>query len=99
MYGNHTLTSRKLAIKVLSHIVPSLACERNYSTFTLIYIKRQNYLTYPRLQQLIFCYDNMKLKIYNIKTENDNVVEKYYLELLDISIEVDKKKKKENKLI
>ena len=97
MYGNHTLTSRKLAIKVLSHIIPYLACERNYNTFTLIHIKQQNYLTYPRLQQLIFCYYNMKLKIYNIKTENDNVVDKYYLELLDISIEVDKEK--ENKLI
>ena len=38
------------------------------------------------LQQLVFCYYNMKLKIYDMEAENDKVVEKDYLDSLDITI-------------
>ena len=63
MYGNHTPTLRNLAIKVLSQTTSSSACERNWSAFALIHTKQRNWLAYPRLQQLVFCYYNMKLKI------------------------------------
>ena len=87
MYGNHTPTLRNLAIKVLFQTASSSACERNWSTFALIHTKQRNRLTYPRLQQLVFCYYNMKLKIRDMQAESDKVAEKNYLDLLDISAE------------
>ena len=88
MCGNQTPTLRKLAIKVLSQTVSSSACERNWSTFAPIHTKQQNRLAYPRLEKLIFCYYNMKLKLCDMEAENDRVAKKNYLDLLDISIEV-----------
>ncbi|RVW78681.1 hypothetical protein CK203_048452 [Vitis vinifera] len=88
MYGNQTPTLRKLAIKVLSQTASSSACERNWSTFALIHTKQRNRLAYPRLEQLVFCYYNMRLKLRDMEAENDRVVEKDYLDLLDISVEV-----------
>ncbi|KAL6321169.1 hypothetical protein AAG906_012941 [Vitis piasezkii] len=87
MYENQTPTLRKLAIKVLSQTASSSACERNWSTFALIYTKQRNRLAYPRLEQLVFCYYNMRLKLRNMEAENDRVAEKDYLDLLDISAE------------
>ncbi|KAL6326314.1 hypothetical protein AAG906_005508 [Vitis piasezkii] len=88
MYGNQTPTLRNLAIKVLSQTASSSACERNWSTFALIHTKQRNRLAYSRLQQLVFCYYNMKLKLRDMEAENDRVAEKDYLDLLDISAEV-----------
>ena len=87
MYGNHDPTLRNLALKVLSQTASSLACDRNWNTFSLIHTKQRNWLAYPRLQQLVFCYYNMKLKIRDMQVEIDKVAEKYYLDLLDISVE------------
>ncbi|RVX18452.1 hypothetical protein CK203_006547 [Vitis vinifera] len=88
MYGNQTPTLRKLAIKVLSQTASSTACERNWSTFALIHTKQRNRLAYSRLEQLVFCYYNMRLKLRDMEAENDRVAEKDYLDLLDISAEV-----------
>ncbi|KAL6345175.1 hypothetical protein AAG906_013659 [Vitis piasezkii] len=88
MYGNQTPTLRKLAIKVLSQTTSSSACERNWSTFALIHTKQRNRLAYSRLEQLVFCYYNMRLKLRDMEAENDRVAEKDYLDLLDISAEV-----------
>ncbi|KAL6331904.1 hypothetical protein AAG906_020252 [Vitis piasezkii] len=88
MYVNQTPTLRKLAIKVLSQIASYFACERNWSTFALIHTKQRNRLACPRLEQLVFCYYNMRLKLCDMETENDRVAEKDYLDLLDISTEV-----------
>ena len=87
MYGNHTPTLRNLAIKVLSQTASSSACERNWSTFALIHTKQRNWIAYPRPQQLVFCYYNMKLNIRDMQVESDKVAEKNYLDLLDISAE------------
>ena len=87
MYGNHAPTLRNLALKVLSQTTSSPACERNWSTFALIHTKQRNRLAYPRLQQLVFCYYNMKLKIRDLQAKTDKVAEKDYLDLLDILVE------------
>ncbi|KAL6332423.1 hypothetical protein AAG906_005001 [Vitis piasezkii] len=57
-------------------------------TFALIHTKQCNCLAYSRLEQLVFCYYNMKLKLRDMEAENDRVDEKYYLDLLDISAEI-----------
>ena len=87
MDGNHAPTLRNLAFKILSQATSSSACARNWSTFSLIHTKQRNRLDYPRLQQLVFCYYNMKLKIRDMQAETDIVVEKDYLDLLDFSAE------------
>ena len=80
-------TLRNLAIKVLSQIASFSACERNWSTFALVHTKQRNRLAYPRLQQLVFCSYNMKLKIRDMQAETDKFAEKNFLDLLDISAE------------
>ena len=87
MYGNYAPTLRNLALKVLSQSASSSVCERNSSIFSLIHTKQRNRLAYPRLQQLVFCYYNMKLKIRDMQAETDKVAKKDYLDLLDISVE------------
>ena len=87
MNGNHTPILRNLALKVFSQTASSSACERNWSTFALIHAKQRNRLAYHRLQQLVFCYYNMKLKIRDMQAETDKVYEKDYLDLLDVSAE------------
>ena len=91
MYGNQAPTLRNLALKVLSQTASSLACERNWSTFSYIHTKQRNRLAYPWVQQLVFCYYNMKLKIRDMQAEADKVAEKDYLDLLDISAEFGEK--------
>ena len=92
MYENQTLTLRKLTIKVLSQNMSFSVYEINWSTFTLIYTKQRNCLTYPQLEQLVFCYYNMKLKLHDMEAKNDQVTEKDYLDFLDISIDMGEKK-------
>ena len=92
MYENHAPTLRNLAIKVLSQTEFSSTCERNLSTFALIHTKQRNRLACPRLQQLVFCYYNMKLKIRDMQAETDKVAKKNYLDLLGISTELVKKR-------
>ena len=58
--------------------------------FTLIHTKKRNHLAYPRLEQLVFCYYNMRLKLRNMELKNDRVAEKNYLDILNISTEVGK---------
>ena len=75
MYGNQASTLRNLAFKVIFQTASSSMCEKNLSTFALIRTKQRNWIAYPKLQQLIFCYYNMKLKIRDMKVETDKVVE------------------------
>ena len=85
LYGNHAPTLRNLALKVLSQTASSSACERNWSTFALIHTKQRHQLTYLRLQQLVFCNYNMKLKIRDMEVKTDKVAENDFLDLLEIS--------------
>ena len=79
MYGNQTPTLRKLTIKVLSQIASSSVCERNWSTFALIHTKQRNRLAYPRLEQLVFCYYNMRLKLHDMEAEMIELLKKITL--------------------
>ena len=90
MYRNHAPTLRNFVIKVFSQTASSSVCERNWSTFSLIHTKQRNQLAYPRLQQLVFCYYNMKLKIRDKHAKTDKVARKNYLDLLNISAEFGK---------
>ena len=56
--------------------------------FALIHTKQRNHLAYPRLEQLVFCYYNMRLKLRDMEAKNDRVAKKYYFDLLDISTKV-----------
>ncbi|XP_057975455.1 uncharacterized protein LOC131162868 [Malania oleifera] len=88
MYGSSAPILRKLALRILSQTASSSACERNWSTFALIHTKQRNRLAYSRLQQLVFCYYNMKLRIRDMEAEMDKVAEQDPLDLLDISVEL-----------
>ena len=84
---NHTPTLRNLALKVLSQTAYFSTYEKILSTFSLIHTKQRNWLSYPMLQLLVFCYYNMKLNIRDMKVETDKVAENNYLDLLDILAE------------
>ena len=85
MFGNDTPTLRKLAVRILSQTASSSACERNWSTFSLIHTKQRNRLAYTRLEQLVFCSYNMKLKMQDVEAENENVAEQDCLDLVQLS--------------
>ena len=76
-------------LKVFSQTTLSSAYERNLSTFSLRHTEQRTRLAYPRLQQLVFCYYNMKLKIRDMKAKTNKVAENDYLDLLDISAKFD----------
>ncbi|KAB2599991.1 hypothetical protein D8674_010262 [Pyrus ussuriensis x Pyrus communis] len=63
----------------------SSACERNWSTFALIHTKQRNHLAYTRLEKIVFCYYNMKLKLRDEEAEMNKVAENDYINLLDIA--------------
>ena len=86
MYGNHAPTIRNLALKVLSQIASSSACEKNWSTFALIHTKQRNRLAYPGLQQLVFLLSQHETKD-TMEAETDKVAENNFLDLLEISVE------------
>ena len=96
MYENHAPTLRNLALNVLSQTSSSSACKRNWSTFALIHTKQRNRLAYLTLQQLVFCYYNMRLKIRDMEVETDKVAENNFLDLLEFSVEFGEKE--ENQL-
>ena len=70
--------------------------ELNWSTFVLIHTKQRNRFSYPRLQQLFFCYYNIKLKKRDMEAETDKVAENNFLDLLEISAKY--REEEENKL-
>ena len=72
MYGDSAPTVRKLALKVLSQTASSSICERNWSTFALIHTKQRNRLTYSRIEKLVYCYYNMKLKLRDMEAKEEN---------------------------
>ncbi|MQL84713.1 hypothetical protein Taro_017223 [Colocasia esculenta] len=53
----------RIAIRVLSQTTSSSQCERNWSTFSLIHTKVRNMFSVTRLEKLVYCHYNMRLKV------------------------------------
>lgn len=51
-----------IAARILSQTVSSSQCERNWTTFTLIHTRVRNRLKMDRLEELVFCHYNMRLR-------------------------------------
>lgn len=60
-YGNDLPKLKKLAIRVLSQDCAAVACERNWSVFSLIHTKRRNRLSTAQLERLVFVHANLRL--------------------------------------
>ncbi|MQL78867.1 hypothetical protein Taro_011304 [Colocasia esculenta] len=56
-----------ITIRVLSQTTSTTGCERNWSTFGLIHTKQRNRLKSARLEKLVFCHYNMRLKLKNLQ--------------------------------
>ena len=82
MYENCALSLRAIAVRILSHTSSSFDCERNWSIFALIHTKQRNRLAYSKLEQLVSCYYNKKLKLMDITIEKDKVDETNFMNLL-----------------
>ena len=85
-YGNSSPIVRSLAIQILSQTASSSKCERNWNTFALIYTKQRNCLAHVKLEQLVFCYYNIKLKLRDLEAERDKVEETEFVDLLEIAV-------------
>src|SRR5579862_9219796 len=87
MYENCAPSLSVIAIRILSQISSSSACERNLSTFALIHTKQRKRLAYFKLEQLVYCYYNMKLKLRDMAAEKDKVNETDFMDLLQVAAE------------
>ena len=57
----HLRMRRSAAVHILSQTTSS-NCERNWSTFSLIHTKARNRLTMHKLNKLVYCHYNLKLR-------------------------------------
>ncbi|KAK3206565.1 hypothetical protein Dsin_020611 [Dipteronia sinensis] len=87
MYGNCAPSLRAITVRILSQTSSSSACERNWSTFALIHTKQRNRLAYFKLEQLIYCYYNMKLKLRDMTAEKDKINETDFMDLFQVAAE------------
>ena len=87
MYGNCAPSLSAIAVRILSQTSSSSACEINWSTFVLIHTKQRNRLAYFKLEQLVYCYYNMKLKLRDMAAEKDKVNETDFMDLLQVAAE------------
>lgn len=69
LYGSDAPNLRRIAIRILSQTASSSGCERNWSTFNLIHLKRRNKLGHERLQKLVFVHYNLRLRVKEAEKE------------------------------
>ena len=84
MYGVDTPALQLLAICILAQTVSSSPCERNWSTWSLIHTSKRNKLAYEKLQKLVYCHYNMKLRERQLRVDQDMVENPDPLDLLSI---------------
>ncbi|KAM5554667.1 hypothetical protein ABKV19_022864 [Rosa sericea] len=77
----------KIAMRILAQTASSSACERNWSTFAIIHTKQRNRLAYQKLEKLVYCYYNMKLRLRDKQAKNNVVNENNYIDLLHVASE------------
>ncbi|MQL71227.1 hypothetical protein Taro_003545 [Colocasia esculenta] len=63
--GNNALAF--IAIRVLRQTTSASQCERNWSTFNHVHSKIRNRLKAERLDKLVYCHYNMRLRIKNMR--------------------------------
>jgi hypothetical protein len=61
MYGMHAPELQTLAVKVLSQVSSSSACERNWSAYDFIHNRKRNRLTPARARDLVWVFTNGRL--------------------------------------
>jgi hypothetical protein len=61
-FGSHCPQLEKFAIRVLSQTCSASGCERNWSVFERIHMKKRNRLEQKRLNDLVFVQYNLRLK-------------------------------------
>ncbi|KAK3195820.1 hypothetical protein Dsin_027130 [Dipteronia sinensis] len=89
MYENCAPSLRAIAVRILSQTSSSSAYEKNWSTFALIHTKQRNRLAYSKLEQLVYCYYNIKLKLRDMAAKKDKVDETDFIDLLQVATEAD----------
>jgi hypothetical protein len=63
MFGGDTRNLQKLALRLLSQCYSSSRCERNCSTFALIYTKFHNQLSHKKLHKLVYINYNLRIHL------------------------------------
>jgi hypothetical protein len=61
-FGSHCPQLQKFAIRVLSQTCSASGCERNWSVFERIHMKKRNCLEQKRLNDLVFVQYNLWLR-------------------------------------
>lgn len=84
MYGTDCEVLQRLAVRVLAQTVSSSPCERNWSTFSLIHTNKRNKLGYDRLQKLVYCHYNMKLRERLLRSEGRRKEQEDPLDLMTV---------------
>jgi hypothetical protein len=84
MNGPEVPHLQRLATRILAQTVSSSPCERNWSTFSLIHTKQRNRLGYQKLQKLVYCHYNMKLKLREELPGHDKNSDRDPLDLLQM---------------
>ena len=60
-FGYHQPNLQKVALRLLAQDCSSGACERNWSSFSLIHTKIRNKLSTRQLDRLVYCRSNMRM--------------------------------------
>ncbi|WOL20387.1 hypothetical protein Cni_G29192 [Canna indica] len=75
-------TLRKISTRILSQTTSSSGCERNWSTFALIHTKPHNWLSYARLENLVYIHYNMRLRMRTLQNEDIQHVDPFDVEFV-----------------
>ncbi|XP_058110230.1 uncharacterized protein LOC131253295 [Magnolia sinica] len=84
MYGTDCEVLQRLVVRVLAQTVSSSPCERNWSTFSLIHTNKRNRIGYERLQKLVYCHYNMKLRERLLRSERRRKAQEDPLDLMTV---------------
>lgn len=68
----HVPELQQVAFRVLAQIMSASACERNWSTFYFIRMKKRNHMQSKRVRDVVFVHANLHLKE---KQDNVNYME------------------------
>lgn len=73
MYGNSAAELKRFAMKILSQVSSSSACERNWSTYDFIHSRRRNRLLPTTAKDLVWVFTNGRLADRHDNSSNEEV--------------------------